>query len=695
MASKPCLEQVPRDLSGSGTSGSTFAARVRILAAFVFLLPLLVGMTPIDESLFEAAKQGDTTKVKALIEQGAGVNAKDAKDRRSPLHWAAVNGHKAVVEILLRHGAHINAFDVWGTPLHLAAGKGHLAIVEVLIKHGADINTQNTNPSGTPLYYAAYKGRTAVVDMLLKCGADPNIAENTGGLTPLHIASLRGHSAVVEQLLAGGARVNAVDHNGDTPLVDAAFSGDRVIIEQLLAGGAAVNSVDRNHTTPLYDAASMGHVEVVKQLIEAGAKVDTDGYTQLSPLLAAVSGRHIEVVELLLASKARVNESDEFGVTPLHQAAFQGQAAVVEKLLASGADISVRDKDGNVALHRAVQGGNIEVVQMLLAHDAYVGVKDGQGRTALDIARDKGLASVVQLLEQATAQQLAASKGLASSLSIPRPALRRSDVDSPIASKPQSRPNAYAIVVGIEGYRNNLLKADYAVQDAKIIGEYVTNAMGYQPQNVAVLLNERAAKADIHKYIEHWLPNRVEADATVFVYFSGHGAPNPTTGEAYLVPFDGDPAFMEATGYPLARLYEQLNKLPAKEIIVVLDSCFSGAGGRSVIAKGLRPIVTEIQNPLLAKGKTIVLAASAGQQVSSTYEEKAHGLLTYFFLKGLQGEGDTNHDGTIELAELFHYLKPQVERVARREFNNDQTPQLLGSAGVLGRGVRLVERSRP
>ena len=120
---------------------------------------------------------------------------------------------------------------------------------------------------------------------------------------------------------------------------------------------------------------------------------------------------------------------------------------------------------------------------------------------------------------------------------------------------------------------------------------------------------------------------------------------------------------------------------------MVLDSCFSGAGGRSVIAKGMRPIVTEVANPMLAKGKAVVLAASTGQQVSSTYEEKAHGLLTYFFLKGLQGEGDTNRDGTIELTELFHYLKPQVERVARREFNNEQTPQ------VLDRGVRLADRA--
>jgi len=122
----------------------------------------------------------------------------------------------------------------------------------------------------------------------------------------------------------------------------------------------------------------------------------------------------------------------------------------------------------------------------------------------------------------------------------------------------------------------------------------------------------------------------------------------------------------------------------------MLDSCFSGAGGRSVIAKGMRPMVLSVENPVLASGKTVVLAASKGDQVSSTYDQKGHGLLTYFFLKGLQGEADQNKDGSIDLAELYNYVKLQVSGVARREYNNEQTPQLFGSPDMLSRGVVLV-----
>jgi len=187
-----------------------------------------------------------------------------------------------------------------------------------------------------------------------------------------------------------------------------------------------------------------------------------------------------------------------------------------------------------------------------------------------------------------------------------------------------------------------------------------------------------------------WLPNRVAPNDTVFVYFSGHGAPNPKNGKAYLVPFDGDPSFVEQTGYSLDRLYDRLAGLPAQEVVVVLDACFSGAGGRSVIAEGLRPMMLSVENPVLAKSNVVALVASSGGQVSSTYKHQGHGLFTYYFLKGLQGNADQNHDGRIDIRELFKYLAPEVEQTARREFNNEQTPQLLGSPEMLSRGVVLV-----
>jgi uncharacterized caspase-like protein len=253
----------------------------------------------------------------------------------------------------------------------------------------------------------------------------------------------------------------------------------------------------------------------------------------------------------------------------------------------------------------------------------------------------------------------------------------KSDVDELPAVKAKANKDAYAIVIGIENYRQKLPKADFATHDAQTVTEYLTKVLGYPEENVITLLNERALKSDFTKYFEKWLGNNVDAGSTVFVYYSGHGAPDLKSGSAYLVPYDGDPAFIDQTGYSLGKMYDALGKLPAEKIIVALDSCFSGAGGRSVIAKGARPLVMNLQNNLVLSKSMTVLSASSGDQSSSTYDEKGHGLFTYFMLKGIKNEDVARQDGSIDLNDLFSYIKPQVERIARKQYNNEQTPQLI------------------
>jgi hypothetical protein len=254
-----------------------------------------------------------------------------------------------------------------------------------------------------------------------------------------------------------------------------------------------------------------------------------------------------------------------------------------------------------------------------------------------------------------------------------------SDIDELPLMKMKLNKNAYAIVIGIENYRQKLPKADFAVSDAKLVSEYLSKVMGYPEENIITLTNEHASKSDFEKYFEKWLSNNAEKDSTVFVYYSGHGAPNPKTADAYLVPYDGDPSFIEQTGYSVKRLYEALGKLPAKEIIVALDSCFSGAGGRSVLAKGARPLVMNLQDNMAVSKNMTILSASSGDQISSTYDEKGHGLFTYFMLKGIKNEDVVKPDGSIKMDDLFGYLKPQVERIARKQYNNEQSPQLIGA----------------
>jgi hypothetical protein len=246
-----------------------------------------------------------------------------------------------------------------------------------------------------------------------------------------------------------------------------------------------------------------------------------------------------------------------------------------------------------------------------------------------------------------------------------QPALARSDVDDLPAARPVD-PKAVALVIGVERYREALPRADYAASDAKLAAEYYQRVLGVSPENLAVLTDERATKSDFEKYIERWLPNHAEPGSRVFVYYSGHGAPEPTRGDAYLVPFDADPTYLQQTGYPLERLYAVLGKLPASSVVVAMDSCFSGAGGRSIVAKGARPLV--VVKTSAPPDKLTIITASAGDQISNSDAENRHGLFTYYLLKGLKEKGP-------DFRAAYDYLKPEVARVARRRYNADQTPQ--------------------
>lgn len=254
-----------------------------------------------------------------------------------------------------------------------------------------------------------------------------------------------------------------------------------------------------------------------------------------------------------------------------------------------------------------------------------------------------------------------------------KPSGPKSSVDMPRYHLGTAEHNL-AVVIGIEKY-SDIPEARYAERDAEAVKKHLL-ALGYPERNVITLIGQRATKSSLVKNLESWLANNAKPDSTVFVYFSGHGAPNPKSGEAYLVPWDGDPQFLEDTGYPVKRLYSKLATLPAKRVIVALDSCFSGAGGRSVLQKGVRPLVGKLDLGLSGSSKIVALTAAASDQISGVDDQEGHGLFTYFLLKGLN-MGTTTVDG------LYGYVTPNVQDEARRQ-NRDQRPQLIpaSSAGV-------------
>lgn len=248
-----------------------------------------------------------------------------------------------------------------------------------------------------------------------------------------------------------------------------------------------------------------------------------------------------------------------------------------------------------------------------------------------------------------------------------------SDVDSPVRRGPE-RPDDFALVIGIEEYQS-LPRADFGVRDAQTVRKHL-EALGVPPRNIVSLEGAAATGNKLQSYLEEWLPLNVKPASTLYVYYSGHGAPDTKSGDAYLVPWDGDPKFLKTTAYPLKKLYADLGKIKARRVVVALDACFSGAGGRSVLAQGARPLVVTVNDGVPATENLVVLAAASGDEITGTLNEQGHGIFTYYFLKGLSGEA--SKDGAVTPQSLYDYLKPRVQDEARRQ-NREQTPALAGA----------------
>lgn len=152
----------------------------------------------LNKRLLATVQDGDFSKVKAVLNRCANINAQNDKDGCVPLHYASTMGDLEVVKYMVEKGADFNMKDNFEqTPLHLAAMYGKLEVVKYLKERGAILNVVDTF-GATPLHSAAVDNRLEVVRYMVEEGVDVN-AKDKYGRTPLDLARRR-HNSVVEYL---------------------------------------------------------------------------------------------------------------------------------------------------------------------------------------------------------------------------------------------------------------------------------------------------------------------------------------------------------------------------------------------------------------------------------------------------------------------------------------------------------------
>jgi len=405
-------------VSSEGFSGLHFAACFGITELIIALLEVEVGGVNQQDSagrtpLLWAAANGHEDVVKLLLAQ-KGVNA-DLADKNSgqtPISWASRNGHESVVRLFLARDD-VNpdlpsCFVSQQTPLSWASGNGHDGVVKLLLDHGG-INPDPRDTSGqTPLSHASENGYGKVVWLLI---STKEVMKNTldgNSRTPLSLAAGNGHEDVVQILLdQPDVNPNLIDRHGRTALSWAAKAGHKSVVK-LLFNRAETNPEisDNLWKRPLSLAAEQGHEAIVKVLL-SHSQVNPDAADKYgrTPLAYASKGDHTEIIMLLLSRQdVNINSQDRDGQTPLFWAAKNGHAAAVNLLLdRSDVDPNLRENIfDDTPLISAARYGYEEVVKLLLGReDVHVNFVNRSGWTGLSMARASRLsAGIVELMER-------------------------------------------------------------------------------------------------------------------------------------------------------------------------------------------------------------------------------------------------------------------------------------------------------
>jgi hypothetical protein len=217
--------------------------------------------------LMRAAKDGNTTAVKQILDRGADVNERNNKGKRA-LMLAASEGRTEVAKLLIARGAEVDAADVYGTTaLIVASTAGHTEVAALLLEHGAAPAARDSS-GGSPLVNATFFGHTATVRLLL---SKLSVLEKQDGEELLMLAAGLGHAEIVGALIDHGVDINGRGLKQRTALMAAAAFNKPDVVRMLLARSADASVTDEDGNTALAVARDRGNDEIVA-LLETNAK---------------------------------------------------------------------------------------------------------------------------------------------------------------------------------------------------------------------------------------------------------------------------------------------------------------------------------------------------------------------------------------------------------------------------------------
>lgn len=245
------------------------------------------------------------------------------------------------------------------------------------------------------------------------------------------------------------------------------------------------------------------------------------------------------------------------------------------------------------------------------------------------------------------------------------------DEDIPVTNQTSSK--TFAVIIANENYQS-VTPVPFALNDGNIFREYCLKTLGVPEKQIKYVPN---ATGNQIKAQVNWLQNICEVfeDAQIIFYYAGHGIPDESSRTAYLLPVDGLGTDV-TTGYKLDDLYSALGNIPANNVTVFMDACFSGSKREQGMLASARGVAIKAKSGM-PQGNMVVFSAAQSDETAYPNNEEKHGMFTYFLLKKLQ-----ETKGDVTLHELGEYIRTNVSQQSILLNGKSQTPCVTPSASL-------------
>ncbi len=253
--------------------------------------------------------------------------------------------------------------------------------------------------------------------------------------------------------------------------------------------------------------------------------------------------------------------------------------------------------------------------------------------------------------------------------------IEKPDVDIDIPRIGKENENIFALVIANEEYQD-VAQVPNAINDGEIFAEYCEKTLGLPSQNIHLIKNATLNNIRRELNLAKEIAEAYDGNISFIIYYAGHGIPDEKTRNAYLIPIDGFVADL-STCISMNDFYETLGNMASAKTIVFLDACFSGSLRGDGMLASARGVAIKPKTGTVS-GNTVVISATQGDETAYPYNEKKHGLFTYYILKKLK-----ESQGDVSLGELADYIKDNVMKKSLIVNGKRQTPSVNFSQNII------------